>query len=148
MAFAGIAVHTMGIVTNTKEALAAIAGVDQAIWACAQNCLVFIAVGTAIELIVMVAILFMRQGTILSFTVRLIGIQGRDGGLPRTLRPHSGGNGLLDVVVVVIVGGCPVLSTGIVVALKLSKDTSRYYNISLVSEKVHYQQRFHLPPRR
>ena len=102
MAFAGIAVHTMGIVTNTKEALAAIAGVDQAIWACAQNCLVFIAVGTAIELIGMVAILFMRQGTILSFTVRLIVIQGRDGGLPRTLRPHSGGNGLLDVVVVVI----------------------------------------------
>ena len=121
MAFAGIAVHTMGIVTNANEALAAIAGVDQAIWACAQNCLVFIAVGTAIELIVMVAILFMRQGTILSFTVRLIVIQGRNGGLPRTLRPHSGGNGLLDVVVVVIVGRYPVLSTGIVVGT-LSKD--------------------------
>ena len=106
MTFAGIAVHTMGIVTNANEALAAIAGIDQAIWACAQNCLVFI-VGTAIELIVMVAILFMRQGTILSYTVPrpLIAIPG-------TLRPHSGRGGLLDVVVVVI---------GIVVGT-LSKD--------------------------
>jgi len=146
MTFTAIAVHSMRIVAYTQEALAAIAGVDKAIGACAQNGLVFI-VGAAIELIVMVAVFLVRQGAILSLTVRLIVVQGRDRRLPWTLRPYSAGDGLLNVVVVVIVAGrCPVLSTRFVVALKLSKDRScRYYkSISLVSEKVHYQQRFHL----
>ena len=71
MTFTAIAVHSMGIVAYTQEALAAIAGVDKAIGACAQNGLVFI-VGAAIELIVMVAVFLVRQGAILSLTVRLI----------------------------------------------------------------------------
>ena len=136
MTFTAIAVHSMGIVAYTQEALAAIAGVDKAIGACAQNGLVFI-VGAAIELVVMVAVFLVRQGAILSLTVRLIVVQGRDGGLPRTLGSHSAWNGLLNIVIIVIVGGIPVLSRRFVVALKLSKDRScRYYkSISLVSEK-------------
>ena len=105
MAFAAIAVHSVRIVTDVDEAVTTGAGVDEAVRACSQNGLVLV-VGAAIELVVVVAVLFMRQGAILSFTVRLIVVQGRDGRLPRTLWPHAARNhGLLRhrLVVVVIV---------------------------------------------
>ena len=105
MAFAAIAVHSVRIVTDVDEAVTTSAGVNEAVWARSQNGLILV-VGAAIELVVVVAILLMRQGAILSFTVRLIVIQGRDGRLPRALWPHAARDGLLRpfrLVVVVIV---------------------------------------------
>ena len=104
MAFAAIAVHSVRIVTDVDEAVTTSAGVNEAVWARSQNGLILV-VGAAIELVVVVAILLMRQGAILSFTVRLIVVQRRYGRLPRTLWPHTARNGLLrhGLVVVVIV---------------------------------------------
>jgi len=133
MAFSAIAVHSVRIVTDADEALPTCAGVDKAIWASSQDGLVFVA-GTAIELVVVIAVLFMRQGAILSFTVLRIVVQGRHRRLSGALWPHAGRNGLLGrLVIVVIKCRCSLLSR-IISALKLSKDTCQYYK-SLVSEK-------------
>lgn len=134
VAFTTVAVSPMGVVAHFDEPLPAVACIDEAVGAGAQNGLV---IGAAsVELVVMVAVFLMRQSPCPRLAVSLIEVVKRVAGqsAPRAAGlggsdGHDGGGRLLcGIVLIVVVAKIgPLLKVGLrllsTVINTLSKDT-------------------------